>query len=67
MARGPLGLSEGEWWDAWPAKIGSMIRNWRNIEIGKCKLATHIANGGEVEIDEGENAGQGQECDARFL
>jgi len=68
MARGQLGLSEIEFWETTPRTIMNMIREWRNIEIGRNKLATYIANGNEIEMDYGNGIeDDAQTVDARFL
>jgi hypothetical protein len=68
MAHGPLGLSEEEWWSITPRTTSNMIRNWRNIEIGRYKLLKYVFDGGEIEIDEDkEDEPDIQEGDARFI
>jgi hypothetical protein len=46
-----------------------MVREWRNIEIGRHKLGAYIAAGGEVDMDDDRSvqAKLPQTGDARFL
>jgi hypothetical protein len=69
MARSYLRLSEDEYWESTPRRISAMIREWRNIEIGRDRMRAYIANGGEVEMTPDSNAStdSAQEVDSRFL
>lgn len=66
MARGPLGLSEEEFWEAYPRKIVAMTREWRTRQIHIAKINFFVERGVELEEPTAYEA-QAQEVDARFL